>query len=248
MTDMLTRPQPESVEQAAVTAEHPLAGLLRAAARRGLPPVDPTIAVCPAPPGPCAAAVALGGLSVVAADVPREWVCEHTPTGPGAAVAPHLVEALAIRLGVPTPPVHVLLAARKPPQAGPRAALWPGGRVRPEWAACRTDVVAYTDADGGVIAFGRGPGGRWDLSVELDGADRPWLRASTVVQGRELLEAARTVAPGDLFASVPAYDATSVRTYLCGGFRVIGAEALFLTRPAPLHGSPDTSPPGPSPR
>jgi hypothetical protein len=32
MTDMLTRPQPESVEQAAVTAEHPLAGLLRAAA------------------------------------------------------------------------------------------------------------------------------------------------------------------------------------------------------------------------
>src|SRR5829696_7473506 len=121
MTDMLTRPQPESVDQAAVTAEHPLAGLLRAAARRGLPPVDPTIAVCPAPPGPCAAAVALGGLSVVAADVPREWVCEHTPTGPGAAVAPHLVEALAIRLGVPTPPVHVLLAARKPPQAGPRA-------------------------------------------------------------------------------------------------------------------------------
>jgi hypothetical protein len=114
--------------------------------------------------------------------------------------------------------------------------------------ACRTDVVAYTDADGGVIAIGRGPGGRWDLSVELDGADRPWLRASTVVQGRELLEAARTVAPGDLFASVPAYDATSVRTYLCGGFRVIGAEALFLTRPAPLHGSPDTSPPGPSPR
>ena len=23
------------------------------------------------------------------------------------------------------------------------------------------------------------------------------------------------------------------RTYLCGGFRAIGAEALFLTRPAP---------------
>jgi hypothetical protein len=248
MTDLLTRPRCDSGDQTSTTVEHPLTGLLRAAARRGLPPVDPTVAVCPAPPGPCAVAVALGGLSVVAADVPREWVCEHTPTGPGAAVSPRLVEALAIRLGVPTPTVHVLLAARKPPQAGPRAALWPGGRVHPDWAAHRTDVVAYTDAEGGVIAIGRGPGGRWDLSVELPGADRPWLRASTVVQGRELLEAARTVAPGDLFASVPVHDATSLRTYLCGGFRAIGAEALFLTRPAPLHGSPDTAGPGPSPR
>jgi hypothetical protein len=243
MTDLLTRPWWEPVEQPPTTPEHPLTGLLRAAARRGLPPVDPTIAVCPAPPGPCAVAVALGGLSVVAADVPREWVIENAPTGPGAAVSPRLVEGLATRLGMPAPPVHVLLAARKPPQAGPRAALWPGGRVRPEWAAHRTDVVSYADAEGNVIAIGRGPGGRWDLSVELEGADRPWLRASTVVQGRELLEAARTVAPGDLFASVPAHDATSLRTYLCGGFRVIGAEALFLTRPAPLHGSPDTSPP-----
>jgi hypothetical protein len=246
MTDTLTRPW-DSVEKAPRAAEHPLAGLLRAATRRGLLSVDPTIAVCSAPPGPCAVAVALGGLSVVAADVPREWVCEHTPTGPGAAVSPHLVEALAVRLGVPTPPVHVLLAARKPPQAGPRAALRPGGRVRPDWADRRTEVVAYTDTEGGVIAIGRGPGGRWDLSVEFEDAERPWLSASAVVQGRELLEAARTVAPGDLFASVPAHDATGLRTYLCGGFRAIGAEALFLTRPTPLHGSPDTPRSTPSP-
>ena len=53
-----------------------------------------------------------------------------------------------------------------------------------------------------------------------------------MVRGRELLEAARTLAPGDLYASVPAHDATALRTYLCGGFRAIGAEALFLTRPA----------------
>jgi hypothetical protein len=231
MTDLLTRPRREPVDRTSTTAEHPLTPLLRAAARRALPPVDPTIAVCPAPPGPCAVAVALGGLSVVAADVPRAWVCERAPTGPGAVVSPHLVEALATRLGVPTPPIHLLLAARKPPQAGPRAALRPGGPVSAAWAAHRTDVVAYTDAQGSVIAVGRGPGGRWDLSVELEGADRPWLRASTVVQGRELLEAARTIAPGDLFASVPAHDATSLRTYLCGGFRAIGAEALFLTRP-----------------
>ena len=84
-----------------------------------------------------------------------------------------------------------------------------------------------------MITIGHGPGRRLDLSVELDGAERSWLRADTVVQGRELLEAARTVADGDLFASVPAWDAPTLRTYLCGGFRAIGAEALFLTRPAP---------------
>jgi hypothetical protein len=50
-----------------------------------------------------------------------------------------------------------------------------------------------------------------------------------VVRGRDLLEAARTLADGDLFASVPAYDATALRTYLCGGFRAVGAEARFRT-------------------
>ena len=53
---------------------HPLTTLLRAAARRALPPVDGTVAACPAPSGPCAVAVAIGGLSMVAADVAPEWV------------------------------------------------------------------------------------------------------------------------------------------------------------------------------
>ncbi len=180
--------------------------------------------------------MALPGYSIVAADVPVGWVLERIPPdrgGHGGAVSTHFLSALADRLGVPTSGVNVLLAARKPPQAGPRAALRPSDRIPMEWAAHRSDVSCYTDEDGtGVIAIGRGPGGRLDLSVELEGADRAWLRATTVVQGRELLEAARTLATGDLFASVPAYDAPALRTYLCGGFRPIGAEALFLTRPA----------------
>lgn len=93
-------------------------------------------------------------------------------------------------------------------------------------------MAGHADVEGsGVIALGRGPGGRLDLYVQLEGAERPWLRASTLVEGRELLEAARTLAGGELFASVPAHDGTALRTYLCGGFRAIGAEALFLTRP-----------------
>ena len=90
---------------------------------------DGTVAACPAPSGPCAVAVAIGGLSMVAADVPPEWVSEHVPAGAGGAVAPPFLAALAERLGVPTPGVDVLLVARKPPQAGPRAALRPSDRV-----------------------------------------------------------------------------------------------------------------------
>jgi hypothetical protein len=51
--------------------------------------------------------------------------------------------------------------------------------------------------------IGRGPGGRLDLRVELAGSERQWLTPATVVRGRDLLEAARTLADGDLFASVP---------------------------------------------
>jgi hypothetical protein len=85
----------------------------------------------------------------VAADVAPEWVSEHVPVGAGGAVAPPFLAALADRLGVPTPGVDVLLVARKPPQAGPRAALRPSGRVDATWAADRTDVTSWADPDGG---------------------------------------------------------------------------------------------------
>lgn len=209
---------------------HPLTTLLRAAARRTLPPVDGTVAVCPAPCGPCAVTVAIGGLSMVAADVPPGWVSEHIPAGAGGAVSPPFLTALATRLGVPTPGVDILLVARKPPQAGPRSALRPIERIDAAWARDRTDVTCWADTDGGgVIMIGRGPGGRLDLRAELAGSERQWLTPATVVRGRDLLEAARTVADGDLFASVPVHDATALRTYLCGGFRAIGAEARFPT-------------------
>ena len=213
---------------------HPLGTMLRDAARRSLPMADGTIAVCPALTGPCDAVVVCSGFTIVAADVPTAWVLQRVPRGPGGALSPGFLGALADRLGVPAPEVNVLLAARKPPQARARAALRPSDRSPADWAAYRSDIHCYADPDGtGVITLGRGPGQRLDLSVELEGARRPWLRASTVVAGRELLEAARTVATDDLFASVPAWDAAALRTYLCGGFRAIGAEALFGTRTTP---------------
>ena len=95
-------------------------------------------------------------------------------------MAPPFLAALADRLGVPTPGVDVLLVARKPPQAGPRAALIPSDRVDAAWAADRTDVSCWAAADGGgVIMIGRGPGGRLDLRVELEGSARQCFRTPT---------------------------------------------------------------------
>lgn len=218
--------------------DHPLAKLLHDAAHRSFPPSDGRVEVLPAPPGPCDVAVAFTGHAVVAADVPEDWVREHVPDGWAADVehpgtlSVHFLGALSDRLGSAPTGVNLLLAGPKPPDAGARAELRASSRVRSEWAAYRSEVVGYEDSDGGgVINLGRGPGGRWDLWIELEGADRPWLRPSAVVRGRELLMAARVTAPGDLFASVPSYDARALRTFLAGGFRAIGAEVLFLTRP-----------------
>lgn len=221
------------------TTTHPLGELLTKAARRVFPPAEGTVAVLPAPPGPADAAVAFTGYSVVAADVEEAWVHERIP-GDWNQRHPHhgvlsaqFLAALADRLGVPSPGVNVLLAAPKPPTGGARATLMPSDKRREDWAAYRSEVVCYEADDGaGVINLGRGPGGRLDVWVELAGADAPWLAASTVVNGREIIEAARVLAPEDLFASVPAYDARALRTFLSGGFRAICAEALLLTRPA----------------
>lgn len=218
--------------------DHPMAKLLHDAARRSFPPSDGTVEVFASPPGPCDAAVAFTGYSMVAADVEQEWVRRHVPEGwdrdhrHHGTLSVHFLDALARHLDVGPGGVNILLAARKPPEAGPRAKLQRGSQIRADWAAYRRNVVSYEDTDSdGVINLGHGPGGRLDLWIELEGADRPWLRAATVVRGRELLRAARALAPDDLFASVPSYDARALRTFLAGGFHAIGAEALFLTRP-----------------
>lgn len=221
-----------------VATDHPLTRLLHDAAHRSFPASDGSVEVFGPPPGPCDVALAFTGHAVVAADVSEDWVHQHVPEGWAAGqdhhgtLSVHFLGALSDHLGSAPAGLNLLLAAPKPPQAGPRAELRTSNRIRSDWAAYRSEVSAYENTDGtGVINLGRGPGGRWDLWIELQDADRPWVKASTVVRGRELLEAARVRAPDDLFASVPAYDARALRTFLAGGFRAIGAEVLFLTRP-----------------
>ena len=138
--------------------------------------------------GPCAVAVAIGGLSMVAADVAPEWVSEHVPTGRAAQWR---------RRSSPRSPT-----ASACPRRASTCCWSPASRRRPDRARPgsqrprRRDVgrgphrrheLAAADG-GGVIMIGRGPGGRLDLRVELEGSDRQWLTAATVVRGRDLLE------------------------------------------------------------
>jgi hypothetical protein len=79
-------------------------------------------------------------------------------------------------------------------------------------APCRYISSTRSPTDWGFPARGQHPARRAEATAGRAAAQQPG-------------------APDDLFASVPAYDARALRTYLAGGFRAIGAEALFLTRP-----------------
>lgn len=220
--------------------DHPLRSLLSRAAKRSFPAPDGKVDVFGPPPGRCDVALAFPGHAVVAADVPEDWVHAHVPDGwadehdHDGALSVHFLGALSDRLGSAPAGLTVLVAAPKGPQAGTRAQLRPGGRVNRKWAAYRTDVRSYTDADGrGVVNIGHGPAGRLDIWIEVEGGSGSWIKAPAVVRGRDLLAAARvslTPEDGELFASVPAHNARALRTFLGGGFRPIGAEVLYLTR------------------
>jgi len=220
----------------ATAVDHPLGRLLHHAARRSFPPADGRIEVLDPPPGPCDAAIVFTGHAVVAAAISDQWMRAHLPDEwgehrHGSTLSVEFLGALGDQLGSAPAGISVLLAAPKGPEAGQRAELRPveqpaGG----DWAAYRTDIHRYQDETGGVVTLGQGPGGRWDVWVEVAGGE---LDPAVLVRGRALTAAARTLTPEgrELFASVPAHDARALRTFLAGGFHPVGAEVLFLTRP-----------------
>lgn len=219
-------------------ASDPLARLLHDAAHRKFPPVDDTVAVLPAPSGPCDVVLAFTGHAVVAADVPESWVRDHLSDHGGGGHRQEMLSvgflgALSDRLGSYPAEVSILLTASKPVGSTPMVELRESDKRELDWAAYRADVRSYEDTDGyGVLNLGHGPGGRWDLWMGFAGASRPPLSLSPrgVGRARSLLETARAHAPDVLFASVPSSDARALRAFEAGGFHPIGAEVLFLTR------------------
>ncbi|MDN5861209.1 MAG: hypothetical protein L0H84_21610, partial [Pseudonocardia sp.] len=220
---------------AARALDDPLARLLHDTAHHKFPSADDAVVVLPAPAGPCDVALAFTEHAVVAADVPESWVREHLPVGTGhhqELLSVGFLGALSERLGSAAAWVSILLAAPKPSGSAPAIELRDSDQRQSDWAAYRSDVRCYEDTDGvGVLNLGLGPGGRWDLWMGFVEADRPMMSPQVVGRGKALLEAARANAPDALFASVPSSNARALRTFEAAGFRPIGAEVLFLTRP-----------------
>jgi len=107
--------------------------------------------------------------------------------------------------------------------ADPARTAAPGTHARIARAlVCRDDVRVW-QADGGIVALGRGVAGRWEVSVEVE----PAFRGRGL--GCRLASAARHLAPGGamVWAQIAPGNAASVQTFLRAGFRPVGAEALL---------------------
>jgi hypothetical protein len=217
--------------------EHVFSRRLRDAGLGRFPAADGRAEVGPALTGPCDAVTLFSQHVVVAAAVPPDWVDEQMarqldrPETDQATGYGLLLGGLAERLGNPPMAVSMLLAATYQP-AVLHGDAEPGGEAAPNWAAYRTDVRCYRyrgPGVSGVLALGRGPGGRWDVYLHADEQPGRGAQAS-----RELLTAARTMVPDHdlLFASAPLQDPRVLRAVLGSGFLPICTEALFLTRPA----------------
>ncbi|MFG1694953.1 GNAT family N-acetyltransferase [Nonomuraea sp. NPDC049309] len=101
-----------------------------------------------------------------------------------------------------------------------------GGRDGAGDSGC--DGGRGSGGDGGVaglLAVGRGVGGRWEVAIEVE----PDHRGRGL--GRLLATAARHLAPGPLWAQVAPGNAASVRAFIAAGYAPVGAEVLLSPEP-----------------
>ncbi len=210
-----------------LTAPHPLAALLDAAARGAFPPADGAVELLGPPPGRAMAVVGFTAHHVVAAAVEPAWVRERLPPGDlHEPMSPAFLAALAARLGAVEDGLDLVLAA--PGLAG-RAALTerdPGAHPRVARAqAYRDDVRVFASAGGrAVVILGRGLAGRLEVAFEVDEHHRGDGLAAAA-----LLEARRLAGPSAiLFAQTAPANVASLKALLAAGFAPIGSEMLFF--------------------
>jgi GNAT superfamily N-acetyltransferase len=200
------------------------------------PPPDLSVTVLPRASGPAVAAV-LGFTAhhVVVADVDPEWVHSVLPPDSlSARMGPAVLSALAEKVDAEPGALDlVMLAPAGAEPVPPRAAIWPVDPNRPAWAGhprldrsrrYREDVRAWRSDDGGLIALGRGLGGRMEVSIEVE----PDCRGRGV--GRRLAAAATGLVPPNvpLWAQVAPGNVASVRAFLAAGYGPVCAEVLFI--------------------
>lgn len=209
-----------------------LADLLREVADGASPAVDSDLLVVTPPDARSVGVLAFPGLNVVSVVAPESWVRHRLPRGDlSAPVSPPFLNLLAAATGYRLDSLDVVLAARASNRPlgmeltqlpDPAAAEEENPRLRRALRQ-RTEVRAWRCA-GGLLVLGRGVGGRWEASVEVDAVWRGFGL------GRGLFAAALGLVPfGEpVWAQVAPGNAASMRAALAAGYRPVGAEVLLF--------------------
>jgi GNAT superfamily N-acetyltransferase len=225
-----------------MAAEHPLAGLISAAAEGRFPDADGGWRRVPPWRPALEAVVAFTGHAVlaVAPDVPDELLAALGADGLGGAHDPRLIAALAGPDGW-IDSLDLLMAGRGTGRAGtaPRLVGRPDLAILPraEFAARIRDepwLAGYPDPGRQALAvISRGIAGLTELSFELEPARRG------AGSGTQLVSDALTAIPaGELtVAAVAPGNAASVRTLLAAGFTPLGSLQLFRRAARPPAGA-----------
>lgn len=214
-------------------ARQRLAEIFDAAAHGQFPASDGKITVLPQPSDRDAGVVSFTAHSVVFADADPAWITSQLPAGSlSGPLSPRFLAALADRTGRRVGSVDLLACAPALPGPPPVDLAEDADPCHPRIQRAlryRDDIRAWrlaargTQPAGGVVLLGRGPGGRWEVSVEVE----PQYRSRGL--GRDLVLAARHLVPEQqpLWAQIAPGNAASVRAFLAAGFRPAGAESLL---------------------
>ncbi|MGH9117706.1 MAG: GNAT family N-acetyltransferase, partial [Acidimicrobiales bacterium] len=161
-----------------MNAQHPLLGILLAAAAGNPPVPDGRVEVLSSPPGPVHVVVGFPFHNLVAADVDEALVAGRlAPDDPGAALKPEFLLWLSGWVGAAPGSLDVVLArtggaADDAVELVPRDDLVEHPRIR-RAARYRGSLRVFTDPSGvGVVAVGPGLAGRWEVAFEVDAAAR----------------------------------------------------------------------------
>jgi GNAT superfamily N-acetyltransferase len=216
-----------------MTEEHPLIGVLKAAAAGRFPSADGRVDVIASPPGRSDAVVAFTAHNMVAVDLDADEVLPHLDTGDvGAPMGAGFLAWLAGRLQTRAGMLDLVMVAPAPspdetlPALMRREGLMEHPRLERS-RRYRTDLRCYADRqDRALLVIGRGLAERWEMAIEIMPEHRGRGLGTALARS-----AARLVPDGEpLFAQVSPGNVASVRAFLAAGYRPICSEVLFLKK------------------